>query len=242
MDALLFAKAAREEKDAMLENYLSSTDSMAGEQIAKLKAAGASDELIREVFDSVLTDCFYNILLGIDGQMPIGSLGERSYRLLAPDSTVIANASGTLAEAAYEAFYGEGEEAAEVLGSAIAGIFIILVGIIFVFFGALSLIFFIVYVSYGGTMLGLAKKPIDKIARRVRSIKVGAIFGFIFAAALVIAGIVAAVSAPASIALFLPLAIMTVASSIVNIKMCEAVEHEWSVEAERRREAGEYLI
>ena len=53
---------------------------------------------------------FYNILLGIDGQMPIGSLGERSYRLLAPDSTVIANASGTLAEAAYEAFYGEGEE------------------------------------------------------------------------------------------------------------------------------------
>ncbi len=109
MDALLFAKAAREEKDAMLENYLSSTDSMAGEQIAKLKAAGASDELLREVFDSVLTDCFYNILLGIDGQMPIGSLGERSYRLLAPDSTVIANASGTLAEAAYEAFYGEGE-------------------------------------------------------------------------------------------------------------------------------------
>ena len=45
MDASLFAKAAREEKDAMLENYLSSTDSMAGEQIAKLKAAGASDEL-----------------------------------------------------------------------------------------------------------------------------------------------------------------------------------------------------
>ena len=63
--------------------------------------------VLREVFDSVLTDCFYNILLGIDGQMPIGSLGERSYRLLAPDSTVIANASGTLAEAAYEAFYGE---------------------------------------------------------------------------------------------------------------------------------------
>ena len=78
------------------------------EKIAEqLKAAGASDELLREVFNSVLTDCFYNILLGIDGQMPIGSLGERSYRLLAPDSTVIANASGTLAEAAYEAFYGE---------------------------------------------------------------------------------------------------------------------------------------
>ena len=47
MDALLFAKAAREEKDAMLESYLSSSDNVAGEQIAKLKAAGASDELLR---------------------------------------------------------------------------------------------------------------------------------------------------------------------------------------------------
>ena len=74
---------------------------------SQLKAAVSSDDLLREVFNSVLTDCFYNILLGIDGQMPIGSLGERSYRLLAHDSTVIANAAGTLAEAAYEAFYGE---------------------------------------------------------------------------------------------------------------------------------------
>lgn len=111
MDAKLFAMATREEKDAMLENYLGSSDSGAGEQIAKLKAAGVSDELLKEALDSVLTDCFYNILLGIDGQMPIGSLGERGYRLLAPDSTVISNASGTLAEAAYEAFYGEGEGA-----------------------------------------------------------------------------------------------------------------------------------
>jgi hypothetical protein len=108
MDASLFAKAAREEKDTMLENYLGSSDNVAGEQIAKLRAAGAGDDLLREVFDSVLTDCFYNILLGIDGQMPIGSLGERSYRLMAPDSTVISNADGTLAEAAFEAFYGEG--------------------------------------------------------------------------------------------------------------------------------------
>ncbi|MCQ2503546.1 MAG: hypothetical protein MJ084_07355 [Saccharofermentans sp.] len=108
MDAKLFAMAAREEKDAMLENYLGDSESGAGEQIAKLRAAGVSDEVLKEVFDSVLTDCFYGILLGIDGQTPIGSLGERSYRLLAPDSTVISNASGSLAEAAYEAFYGEG--------------------------------------------------------------------------------------------------------------------------------------
>ena len=41
--------------------------------------------------------------------MPIGPLTERSYRLAAPDSTLIATGDGTLAEAAYAAFYG-GEE------------------------------------------------------------------------------------------------------------------------------------
>ena len=62
----------------------------------------------------------------------------------------------------------EGAEGAEVLGEVIGGFFVILMGIIFVFFGALSLIFFIVSVSYGGSTLGLLKKPVDVIARRVR--------------------------------------------------------------------------
>lgn len=139
-------------------------------------------------------------------------------------------------------FKAEGDEAAEVLGSAIAGIFIILIGIIFVFFGALSIILTIVSVAYGGTTIGLLKKPVDVIARRVRAIKVGAIFGFIFAAALAVAGIVAAIGAPASIALFALLAAITIATSVVNIKMCDAVQLEWKRELERRQEAGEYPV
>ena len=136
----------------------------------------------------------------------------------------------------------EGAEGAEVLGEVIGGFFVILMGIIFVFFGALSLIFFIVSVSYGGSTLGLLKKPVDVIARRVRSIKVGAIFGFIFTVALVVAGIISAIGAPAAIALFLALAAVTLASSIVNLKMVQAVEEEWRIELERRQEAGEYYI
>ena len=139
-------------------------------------------------------------------------------------------------------FKPEGEEAAEVLGSAIAGIFVILIGIIFVFIGAISLIFFIVSVSYGGTTLSLLKKPVDVIARRVRAIKVGAILGFIFSAALVIAGIISAIGAPAAIALFLVLAAVTIATSVVNVKMCDAVQLEWKKELERKQEAGEYYI
>jgi|GEM_PF-3829531 len=133
-------------------------------------------------------------------------------------------------------------EAAEAFGAAISGIFVILIGAIFILFGALSLIFFIVSIAYGGTTLSLANKPIDKIARRVRSIKVGAIFGFIFAAALAVGGIISAVSAPASIVLFFALAAMTIATSVVNLKMVSAVELEWKAELERRQEAGEYYI
>lgn len=139
-------------------------------------------------------------------------------------------------------FKPEGDEAAEVLGSAIAGIFVILVGIIFVFIGALSLIFFIVSVSYGGTTLSLLKKPVDVVARKVRPIKVGAILGFIFSAALVIAGIISAFGSPAAVGLFFPLAAITIATSIVNIKMTDAVQLEWKAELERRQENGEYLI
>lgn len=139
-------------------------------------------------------------------------------------------------------FTPEGEEGAEVLGSAIGGIFVILIGIIFVFYGALSLIFFIVSVSYGGTTLALLKKPIDVVARRVRAIKVGAILGFIFSAALVVAGVVSAIGSPVSIVLFFVLAGMTIATSVVNIKMVGAVNEEWAKERERREEAGEYPV
>ena len=136
----------------------------------------------------------------------------------------------------------EGSEGAEVLGEVIGGIFIILIGLIFVFIGAISLILFIVAVSYGGTTLGLLNKPIDAIARKVRSQKVGAIFGFIFTAILVVVGIVSAVQAPLSIIFFVLLAGVTMASSIVNIKMVDAVQQEWSKELERRQERGEYPI
>ena len=137
----------------------------------------------------------------------------------------------------------EDAEGAEVLGEVIGGFFVILVGIIFVFFGALSLVFFIASVICGGTTLGLIKKPIDKVARRVRGYKVAAVFGIIFTVALIIVGIIAAVGgAPVMIVFFLILAGITLATSIVNIRMVSEVQREWKKEFERRQDAGEYYI
>ncbi|MCR5614683.1 MAG: hypothetical protein K6F45_00785 [Saccharofermentans sp.] len=110
MDATMFAQAMKEEKDAMVANYIADTESSTGALIQKLKEAGAGEDLIKELLDTALTDVLYMTLLGLDGQMPIGPLTERSYRLAAPDSTLIATGDGTLAEAAYAAFYGGIEE------------------------------------------------------------------------------------------------------------------------------------
>ena len=106
MDATMFAQAMKEEKDAMIANYLADTESSTGAVIKQIKDAGASEDQIKSLLDTALTDVLYMTLLGLDGQMPIGPLTERSYRLAAPDSTLIATGDGTLAEAAYEAFYG----------------------------------------------------------------------------------------------------------------------------------------
>jgi hypothetical protein len=109
MDATIFARALKEEKDALVAGYLADADSPTGALIKQVRDAGVSDDVIKEILNGILTDVYYQTLLGLDGQMPIGPLTERSYRLAAPDSTLIATGDGTLAEAAYEAFYG-GEE------------------------------------------------------------------------------------------------------------------------------------
>ncbi len=110
MDAVVFAQALKEEKDALVASYLADAETPTGALIKQVKDAGVGEDVIKGILDGILTDVYYQTLLGIDGQMPIGPLPERSYRLSAPDSTLIATGDGTLAEAAYEAFYGGAEE------------------------------------------------------------------------------------------------------------------------------------
>ncbi|MBR4800649.1 MAG: hypothetical protein IK048_03145 [Clostridia bacterium] len=140
----------------------------------------------------------------------------------------------------------DASSAGEAIGGAFAAVFgkmilIILAGMFFVI-AAVGIIVTIVSVAYGGKSVSLLKMPIDVIARKVRAIKVGAIFGVIFFVALIIVGIIAAIGSPASIALFLGLGVVILATSIVNFKMVKEVELAWKAELERRQEAGEYYI
>jgi hypothetical protein len=45
MDATMFAQAMKEEKDAMVANYIADTESSTGALIQKLKEAGAEVEV-----------------------------------------------------------------------------------------------------------------------------------------------------------------------------------------------------
>ncbi|MBQ9276862.1 MAG: hypothetical protein IJ226_04650, partial [Clostridia bacterium] len=126
-----------------------------------------------------------------------------------------------------------GAEGAEVMGAVIGGVFVILLGIIFVIIGVASLIFFIAAVAYGGSTLSATKLPIDKLAKRMRAVKVGYVFGYIFSVGFIIAAIVSAVGGSyATIAFFLVLAGVTLATSIINMKTCREVDIEWKKELE----------
>lgn len=138
------------------------------------------------------------------------------------------------------------ESAGEAAAGAVASVFVAMIlavlAILFFIIAAAGIIVFIVSLAYGGTTIGLLKKPVDVVARKVRAIKVGAIFGILFFVALMIIGIIAAIGSPASIALFLALGAIILATSIVNIKMTDAAQLEWKAELERRQKNGEYLI
>lgn len=136
-----------------------------------------------------------------------------------------------------------GTEGAEVMGAVIGGIFIILFGIIFIIIGAASLIFFIAAVAYGGSTLSARKLPIDKLAKRMRAVKVGYVLGYIFSVGFIIAAIVSVVGGSyVTIALFLVLAGLTIATSVVNMKTCREVDIEWKKELEAKQANGEYYI
>ena len=136
-----------------------------------------------------------------------------------------------------------GSEGAEVMGAVIGGVFIILFGIIFVIIGVASLIFFIGAVAYGGSTLSAMKLPVDKLAKRMRAVKVGYVFGYIFTVGFVIAAIASAIGGSyATIALFLVLAGVTLATSIINMKTCKEVDIEWKKELEKKQANGEYYI
>lgn len=107
MTAQEFAQALKDEKEGMLSSYFGRGESPAGSLLKKLGAPSADESILREFLDGVLTDAFYTMLLGLDGETALGRSGQQTYKLTLADGSVVSEGNGELSNGAYTVFYGE---------------------------------------------------------------------------------------------------------------------------------------
>ena len=62
------------------------------------------EEQLKEVIDTLLTDIFYSVLLGLDGENSIGNT-HQTYKIYDEEGNLISNC-GELEASAYEYFHG----------------------------------------------------------------------------------------------------------------------------------------
>ncbi len=105
-----FVEAFAEEKRSMLECYLEGTQSAVGAKVAELRLTPDKQELLAEILDGVLTDAFYTILLGLDGEASIGGR-QVAYELRDEDGNALTG--GEIEAEAWQLFHANDDESNE---------------------------------------------------------------------------------------------------------------------------------
>ena len=78
-------------------------------KIKEMALDSTQQEQLKEVIDTLLTDVFYSILLGLDGECPIGN-AQQTYKIYDDEGNLISNC-GELEASAYQYFHeGKYEE------------------------------------------------------------------------------------------------------------------------------------
>ena len=72
-------------------------------KIKEMTLDSTQQEQLKEVIDTLLTDVFYNILSGLDGESSIGSI-QQTYKIFDEDNNLISDC-GELEASAYEYFH-----------------------------------------------------------------------------------------------------------------------------------------
>src|SRR5262245_41596180 len=91
------------EKQALLRAYRSGKGTAVAGKIGELHLAPEKQELLSQILDGVLTDAFYTILLGLEGEASIGGRQE-AYRLSDAHGNVL---TGGIEAEALRAFHGD---------------------------------------------------------------------------------------------------------------------------------------
>ena len=78
-------------------------------KIKEMALSNTQQEQLKDVIDTLLTDVFYSLLLGLDGENSIGNT-QQTYKIYDEDGNLISNC-GELEVSAYEYFHeGKYEE------------------------------------------------------------------------------------------------------------------------------------
>ncbi|MBQ9519585.1 MAG: hypothetical protein IJR59_06810 [Firmicutes bacterium] len=104
-----FVKLCYTEKATLLSEYFNiESNTFTSEIIRRLKADGTDNETLKQLVDSVMTNVFYTMLLGLDGAASLGCK-QISYKLYDEDNNLL-NKCGELEENAYNYFIDKEEE------------------------------------------------------------------------------------------------------------------------------------
>ncbi|NWK57724.1 hypothetical protein HW115_19050 [Verrucomicrobiaceae bacterium N1E253] len=106
MTAEEFVANFKAEKDISLSLYLSDEPTEVSERFKALESAQDKRKAIEGIIDTILTDTYYSILLGLDGAASIGD-EQQGYTIHDEEGSVITDAQdGELEGLAWEAFHG----------------------------------------------------------------------------------------------------------------------------------------
>jgi hypothetical protein len=110
MTAFEFVKCFKQQKDELLTMYCGgSTQTAVGSMIESLGLTDEKKATMQRIVDTILTDAFYGILLGLDGAATLGAK-QQGYSIRDAKGVLITAADdGELEGPAYELFHEDGE-------------------------------------------------------------------------------------------------------------------------------------
>ena len=101
-----FVKLCYEEKESILKEYFrEESESAVAEKVRNLIQSGTSKKALFELIDSVMTENYYALLLGLDGAASLGGK-QISYQIYDEDG-VLLNECGEIEKNAFNFFMEE---------------------------------------------------------------------------------------------------------------------------------------
>jgi len=85
-----FVKNFHDEKQSLLKNYFSKSESSVSQKIDTLNLSQTQSEIIKDILDDVVTDTMYTILLGLTGSASIGT-SQETYKIFDEEGHEIDN-------------------------------------------------------------------------------------------------------------------------------------------------------